>query len=755
MESTILYRISNEIECSKYLTIRSEQKGSSSVFIYDENEKKPICNHLHEKENLLQWLQYKKTQSDFVCPICNSDSKLQSNSNINMNINSSSMYIRDRNIIEPLVQLLQQGESNNIQIFSNGISSVPTGAVFAPNDNKSLYIIEQHGQVWRFDLEEKVRDLDPFFDISKIIKNIPKRKEEMTEFDDERGLLGFVFHPHYGNKTYPDFKDIFFAVYSKKSENPNYDHISVLSKFKRNPITKSIEEDIILEISQPQMNHNGGTILFGPPQEDSRNGIGYLYYGIGDGGGFNDQHGILLDKNDKDSFFGNAQNLTTYLGKILRIDVNVPFEFKDRATFKKYLIPKENPSELLKMILPMIPHLRQQPPQLSITQQQEMLPEIYAYGLRNPWKFSFDKNGRLFIADVGQDKIEEVNLIKAGSLLTNYGPNPLNFGWRALEGSVTFNSKVLEHIGGYQNTILPILEYDRTKFEGQSAIIGGYVYHGSEIPTLKGKYVFGDFNGKIFFGFETSLVDPTKWEMKKLISEEEDEQDIKKYRITSFAIDSMGELYVFKINTNTHKSGLYKFISLDLTKEEIDDIFQKTSTVAFETDSGIRAKLDGVAKCRMHISIFTLSGYFETYSMEDAWKGSIDISRSKAFTAAAFSSDQNALTSRTIGELSQTGPWNAKTTKKGSLDENRPPLYGIETSNPQYGIISFPGGIPIYKNEKLVGGLGVSGDIVDNDEKVAFDGLKKAEKVLNQFQPPKRIRIDTVSKGKWRYIKKT
>ncbi|KKM84368.1 hypothetical protein LCGC14_1299880 [marine sediment metagenome] len=514
---------------------------------------------------------------------------------------------------------------------------------------------------------------------------------------------------------------------------------------------KEFEEFKFLEIDQPEMNHNGGTILFGPPQEDSR-GIGYLYYGVGDGGGFGDLHGERIDPSDKNSVLGNAQNLETHLGKILRIDVNVKFDFISKITGKPYLIPLGNPSEIRERIV--------------TSQQRKMiifpviLREIYAYGLRNPWKFSFDKNGRLFIADVGQHKIEEVNLIKSGSLLRNYGPNPLNFGWRALEGGVTlkdinvFNNKVLERIGGYENTIPPILEYDRTKFkEKESAIIGGYMYDGFEIPTLKDKYVFGDFNGKIFYSFEI-VIDPTKskWIMDELIFKDKHElkglsQDIEniendRIRIPSFAIDFMGELYVFKINTTKKpgslgKAGLYKFVSFDLTKEEIDSIFENTEKVASKTTSGIRNKSNGVATCKMHISIYTLSGYLKTYSMEDAWIGSVDISRSKAFTATAFSSNENALTSRTIGELSQTGPWNAS--KDEPFDKNRPPLYGIETSNPQYGITSFPGGIPIYKNEKLVGGLGVSGDTVDNDEKVAFEGLSE------KFQPPENITIDTVN----------
>lgn len=745
---TIVYEIGRSLEHSRKLTIRTLDKTDSSlVLIYDENKKKPICDHLHKKQDLFNWLVFKKIKEDLVCPICNS---IGDNEPVFGGV--SLIHIQNRNLINkprPRVQLEQVFLIDNIEELSNGIKSVPTGAVIRPGDNDGLYIIQQSGRVYRFDVKQKKINPNPFFDITEKIKTLRTRK--LTEFDDERGLLGFVFHPHYKEKD-SIFKNILFGVYSIYLEEHTiepYDHTLILSRFRRD-ITGKVDEDILLKIEQPQMNHNGGTILFGPPKEDSRSKIGYLYYGVGDGGGFNDEHGKLVNKKDKDSYLGNAQNLETHLGKILRIDVNDIFGYVGLRS-QKYRIPNENPSEIRKKL------------KAIVEKEKPMFPEIYAYGLRNPWKFSFDKNGRLFIADVGQFKVEEVNLIKTDTII-KYGPNPLNFGWRALEGGVElkniniFNKSVLDYIGGYPNTIPPILEYpiDRTKFP-ESAIIGGYIYDGPGNPTLKGKYIFGDFSNRIFFGFET---ESSEWKMNELIDNGGDIGELGKesdrIRIHSFAVDSMGEIYVLKVNTTPkpNRAALYKFISLDLTKEEINRIFDETLTAASLQTSALRKKEDELPNCKMNISIYTLSGYLETLSMPDAWIGSIDISRSKAFTAAAFSSDQNALTSRTIGELTQTGPWNAS--KKAPFDKNRPPLYGIDNSNPQYGIIPFPGGIPIYKNGKLVGGLGVSGDSVDNDEAVAVNGLRMAEKPPGQFQPLENIRIDKVMKD-FRYtkIKKT
>ena len=190
---------------------------------------------------------------------------------------------------------------------------------------------------------------------------------------DERGLLGIAFHP--------DFKTNhkFYVYYSVPSNTSGSDHKGILVEYMvsaNNPDVADIStKRILLEVEEPESNHNGGNLVFGPD--------GYLYIGLGDGGGGGDEHGT----------FGNGQNLGTLLGKIIRIDVNG----------QPYTVPKDNP----------------------FVNRTDARPEIWAYGLRNPWRFSFDRvTKQLFAGDVGQNKYEEVDIITKGG----------NYGWRIKEG---------------------------------------------------------------------------------------------------------------------------------------------------------------------------------------------------------------------------------------------------------------------------------------------------------------------------------
>ena len=198
-------------------------------------------------------------------------------------------------------------------------------------------------------------------------------------------------------------------------------------------------ELVILEIPQPAGNHNGGQLAFGPD--------GYLYVGLGDGGRGGDP-------------FGNGQDLGTLLGSILRIDVS------EASPTRPYQVPGDNPF-------------------VGIT---GALGEIWAYGLRNPWRFSFDsqygdsgygdsESARLWVGDVGQNNREEVDLVQKG----------LNYGWNVMEGTACFSPQTGCDQTGLE---LPVAEYGR---EGGCSIIGGYVYRGRLIPSLYGAYVFGDF----------------------------------------------------------------------------------------------------------------------------------------------------------------------------------------------------------------------------------------------------------------------
>jgi glucose/arabinose dehydrogenase len=211
-------------------------------------------------------------------------------------------------------------------------------------------------------------------------------------------------------------------------------------------------ERVLMQINQPESNHNGGHILFGPD--------GYLYFGLGDGGGAGDEHGAI----------GNGQDLNTLLGKMLRIDVDAPV--------MPYGIPADNPY---------LTHAA-----CGNTGGTGSAPcaEIYAWGLRNPWQFSFDtQGGALWIGDVGQNLWEEVDRIGA----------PANLGWRCREGAHTYNS----NCGSATGLTDPVAEYPHNPDE---AITGGFVYRGSMYPALAGQYVCADYvSGRLFhFAASTS-----------------------------------------------------------------------------------------------------------------------------------------------------------------------------------------------------------------------------------------------------------
>jgi glucose/arabinose dehydrogenase len=283
-------------------------------------------------------------------------------------------------------------------------------------------------------------------------------------FSGEMGLLGLAFHHNFAQNGlfYVDYDrtvgsqvQTIIAEYSVSSTDGN----------RADPAS----ERILLTIDQPFTNHKGGQLAFGPD--------GYLYIAMGDGGSGGDP-------------FGNGQNLQTLLGKVLRIDV-------DRVSGAlPYAIPPDNPFA-----------------------SGGGLAEIWAYGLRNPWRFSFDRaSGRLFCGDVGENAYEEIDILQKGG----------NFGWNIMEGMHCYSPATGCNMKGL---ILPITEYDHS--EGVT-ILGGYVYNGKAIPFLVGTYVFGDFsNGKIW-----SLVESPSgtWTRTLLLATGRS--------ISSFGQDASGELYV-------------------------------------------------------------------------------------------------------------------------------------------------------------------------------------------------------------------
>lgn len=308
-------------------------------------------------------------------------------------------------------------------VFIGGI----TGLFQAPGDSSRWFAVEQGGRVRTFQNVDSVSASSVFIDLrSRVVAT------------GEGGLLGLAFHP-----SFPANPRVYLSY---TTGSPQL--VSRISEFRTTDGGLTLDpasEQILLTVNQPFDNHNGGHIAFGPD--------GHLYIGFGDGGGSNDDFPPI----------GNGQNLQTLLGKVLRIDIS------GTTGAARYRIPADNPYVGNALC--------------SAGSGTQNCPEIYAYGFRNPWKFTFDRvSGELWLGDVGQNEWEEVNRVVRGG----------NYGWRCREGAHPFNS----NCGPAQNLIEPVAEYSHA--DGAS-ITGGYVYRGNRIPSLVGRYVFGDFgSGRIW-----------------------------------------------------------------------------------------------------------------------------------------------------------------------------------------------------------------------------------------------------------------
>lgn len=372
----------------------------------------------------------------------------------------------------------------------------------------NLLVADQAGTIHVVSKEGK-RTEQPFLDLRP-------RLTKLNAGFDERGLLGLALHPKFAENRK------FYVVYSaprRASAPENWDHTLRLSQFTAQADGLSANTDsekVILDIDQPYFNHNGGMVLFGPDN--------YLYLATGDGGHANDQDEKGKPKGRPPE--GNGQNLQTLMGKVLRIDV-------DQG--EPYSVPQDNPFV-----------------------GKEARPEIWAYGLRNPWRMSFDRGGNreLFAADVGQDGYEEVDIIRKGG----------NYGWRIKEGFHCFNPEDTrkppadcpDHGANGDPLIDPILEYKNLKAHPRAAdaqgisITGGYVYRGKALPGWQGKYIFGDWS-RLWIKAEGVLFAATqgtngKWTWERIFPASHPE-GLGLY-ITAFGEDAEGELYVLTNDRN-------------------------------------------------------------------------------------------------------------------------------------------------------------------------------------------------------------
>ena len=340
-----------------------------------------------------------------------------------------------------------------VNVFDSINFITPLDLASLSSEKEFVYIVQKNGLVLKVNTTNDTHDV--FFDV----------KSRIDFSKNEKGLLGFAFHPNY-----PVDPRIFIS-YTNTSD-------SVIASLEVNDGIVDLESHLVLlSFEQPYSNHNGGHIEFGPD--------GYLYIASGDGGGSGDPQ-------------NNAQDLSNLMGKILRIDVDVKEENK------QYGIPEDNP----------------------FTQVSEAKNEIYAYGLRNPWKFSFDRVRNLLIAaDVGQDAIEELDIIVSGG----------NYGWSIYEGS-----RVFKNLDVTSELIPPVWEYEHAV--GKS-ITGGFTYYGEKIPSLYGVYICGDFiSGKIWGVWLDENQEVTVQELL--------DTDLK---IASFGMDELGEIYVLDYTGQVYK----------------------------------------------------------------------------------------------------------------------------------------------------------------------------------------------------------
>ncbi len=387
---------------------------------------------------------------------------------------------------------------------------VPVAVAFAPDADRR-YVADQSGVIYTHE-SGGLRDA-PFLDL-----------RDAVEFGGEGGLLGLTLHPNYRDNRRV------FVRYSapRRSGTPtNYDHTFVLSEFRATADGRRADpesERVVLEMPEPESNHNSGAIGFGPDE--------YLYVGVGDGGGGGDQGvGHVTDWYGA-VHGGNGQDVSAnLLGSILRIDVD------RRADGKAYAVPDDNP-------------LVGKPGR----------DEQYAWGFRNPWRFSFDGED-LYVGDVGQNEYEEVDLVTKGG----------NYGWNVKEGTHCYETnrcpdETPKNVRGGEALVDPIVEYSHSggAISGVS-VIGGYVYRGSAIPGLNGVYVFGDLSadGRVFAATHPGDSSPSdgggQWPTRAIDVADSDADELT--RLFSFGRDRDGEMYVLSADAEGD-GGVHRLVSV-------------------------------------------------------------------------------------------------------------------------------------------------------------------------------------------------
>ncbi|MBS1518733.1 MAG: PQQ-dependent sugar dehydrogenase [Bacteroidetes bacterium] len=349
----------------------------------------------------------------------------------------------------------------NLPAFNN-----PIELVHAYDGTNRLFAMQQRGLIYVFNNDPNVSSAKLFINLSG----------KVSQSGNEKGLLGLTFHPDYENNRY------FYVNYTFDSVSQTWTRISRFTASLSNPDTALVSTEYILfTLMQPFTNHNAGKVAFGPD--------GYFYFSLGDGGSGGDPN-------------GNGQNRATFLGSLLRINVD------SAGGGKAYSIPATNP---------------------YYGNMLGYKEEIFAYGLRNTWKFSFDElTGDIWAGDVGQDLYEEVDIIEKGK----------NYGWNKMEGFHCYGTCDTTGKGFTR----PIWEYSHSI---GNSITGGYMYRGSKLPGLYGKYIYADYGAGTVFALTWDGVNATNQVLFDT-----------NFAIPSFGVDQNNEIYVTRLSTTNGR--IYK-----------------------------------------------------------------------------------------------------------------------------------------------------------------------------------------------------
>lgn len=412
-----------------------------------------------------------------------------------------------------------------LELVTEGLTA-PVMVTEVPDGSGRLLVVDQIGLI-RVVMPDGTLREGPFLDIrDKLV--------ELNEHYDERGLLGLALHPdHLSNGK-------FYVYYSAplRAEAPDdWDHTNYVSEFTASAAPLMADpnsEEPLLHFDFPYSNHNAGTLAFGPMD-------GYLYISVGDGGNRDDEGMGHVDDWYEDNAGGNGQDITeNLLGNILRIDVDGG---------DPYGIPADNPFV-----------------------DKEGLDEIYAYGFRNPYRFSFDMEGRhqLFAGDAGQELWEEVSIVRKGG----------NYGWNVKEGSHCFDAENPEHVPADcpdtdpegDPLIDPVIEFKNSKQPGGLGlvVVAGYVYRGDELPKWNGQYIFGTWsatheapNGLVFIAKPKGGAG--LWDFQQIEFANTPTGDLNSY-LLGFGQNSKGEVYVLTSDTegpSGHSGKVYMMVEKD------------------------------------------------------------------------------------------------------------------------------------------------------------------------------------------------